>query len=212
MQNENTDILGQELTAEQGSGSSIKLSEGQHFAIVAGLTVADMKKFDSEETEPKVQIIFQAHGDAHVDEDSDEEGEHIVRYIKSRPYKVSTHEKSGLMKDLMSWSKSSSPKEVIEKMAENGKFNLKVLLGKVALLTITHDDKGYETISLIGLPKKSQLQDLDETAVVPEFMQNPKNLRQSLFLEGVKLTQEEEAKKPLLPEEVDIDFDEEAVF
>jgi hypothetical protein len=212
--NTEIDILGQELTVNSGSNSQ-KLSEGQHFAIVAGLTVSEMKKFDSDEMEPKVQVVFQVHGEAHVDEDSDEEGEQIVRYIKSRPYKISTHEKSGLMKDLMSWSKSANPAEVIQKLAVDGKFNLKTLLGKVALLTITHDKNGYENIDLIGLPKKSQKRDLDEDASVPEFMHQPKNLMQAIFLDNIKLgtkQESEESNVPELPEEESLPFDDEDLF
>jgi hypothetical protein len=147
---------------------------------VCGLIVQVLPKFQSEELENKVSFLWQVHGVA----ESEEEGatpEPLIKYVKSVPYKISSYQKAGLMKMLMKWSKANTPEEVIEKLKdpESGVFNLEILLGKKATLTIAHKivkDKTYAEIDSIGVPKKSQPIEFDETQEIPMYIHSPKTV------------------------------------
>ena len=185
------DLLGASLEAHEG-GFKI-LAEGQFTGIVTGLTVSLGKKYQSEETEPKVTIVWQVHGKSHVDDEANEEGVDVVQYVKSTPMTISLADRAILCKMLMAWSKSKTPKEVVEKLRneETGKFDLNQLLGRKGLLTIVHETyngKTYPKISLVGVVKKSQDVEFDPKHEVPSFIWNPKNpLIQKSFLANAVL-------------------------
>ena len=214
-------ILDTPLLPGTESSNTHLLAEGQFPAIVVGLVVQDLPKFNEDKSAPvelehKVSFVWQVHGKVHQEDDAEGEAESLIRHIKSIPYKVSTHEKSGLMKFLMKWSKSNTPQEVIDKLKDptSGELQLKMLIGKLALLTITHKEskgKTYAEIDTIGLPKKSQLVKFDAESEVPVHLHSPKVAYvASKWLEGVKFAKAKETESVQTNQVVETEVDDDS--
>jgi hypothetical protein len=71
----------------------------------------------------------------------------------SKTYTLSSHEKSGLRKDLEAWRGAKFTDEEIQR------FDLSTLMGKPCMLNVVHNDKGEQTYANVGgimrLPKGS---------------------------------------------------------
>jgi hypothetical protein len=205
-------FLGVALEAKESA--SFLIAEGQYPAVIVGLVVDQRTKFESEELEPKVTLVWQIFANRHTDDD-EVMGEAFTTTITSDNYTIGTglYEKSALTKMLMSWSKSATPKEVVEKLKSpvTGVFSLETLLGKKAILTITHTaskkekNKLYNKISGVGSIKLALVKEFDPSVSVPFYIHTPNAPKlQDVWLPGVVLAEKKEKKEFKDPESKEI--------
>lgn len=103
--------------------------EGLYEGVMVALTIKNFKKYQSEDVEPKLQMVFQF-----------KDGDNI-HYVRTQPFKNINNEKSTMVKLITGWFKCGQ-----DKIAG---MNLTKLLGQPAQLVIKHEQKGEKTYVIL---------------------------------------------------------------
>lgn len=138
------------------------LEDGMYPANCVAIVIREMKKFNSDELQDKAIFIFQVS-----------EGDRS-RYVKSKPFTLSLHEKSALWKTLSAWTKQKTPEALVEKLGQDGSFKVDSLIGKpVSLVLGTYEFNGneYNEINAYMAPKPDQQSSFPiKSETLPEFI------------------------------------------
>ena len=128
------------LTATPSEGGEFELLEtGAYSAVCVGLTKKEFKKYQSTDTEPKFQFVFQVHdGDTN-------------HYLRTLPFRNVINEKSNLFQFLNAWLGVTLEKA-------SGGIDLGKTVGLKAQLVVDtqeRDGKTYNVISNVLKAKKN---------------------------------------------------------
>lgn len=146
-----------------------KLKEGTHQAVcysVWDLGDQPVEYQGQQKIQHKIMIAFET-------KERMKEGEYAnQRFGIFKEYTLSLGEKSNLRKDLENWF----AKKFTEETAKAG-FDIEKLIGKNVLLSITHNKKGYATISGMSKPMEGQEKLIPENSntKIPEWVQKKIN-------------------------------------
>ena len=135
-----------ETTIPEGNGNFGPLPEGPYEATCVAMVKGMGTKYQSEEKEQKVRLVFAV------------QGEDRVEYLRTNWLKISLWDgepnPSALWTILSAWTNQKTAEALIKKM---GKFDLKYFLGKPITLGIKiSKDEKWNVISDFYAPKKGQ--------------------------------------------------------
>lgn len=189
-----TDMLNLDFLAvgevQEGNGNYEPLEDGVYSGCLAAITVREMKKYQSEETEPKITLTFQI-----VDVTEDENGKEVetIHYVRSAPFRNANNEKSTMVALVGGWLKKAP--------ADLTGLNLRALLGKPAQVVVKQEVKGDKTYVRLEslLPVRKNDKTTLKQDMMPYFI--VKGAIQKVLAPGmgVKTPSEEELKNAPKP-------------
>lgn len=181
-----------ENSIPEGGDNFGPLPEGPYEATCVAMVKGIGTKYQSDETEHKVRLVFAI------------QGEDRVEYIRSNWMKVSLWDgepnPSTLWTLLSAWTNQKTAEKLIEKM---GKFDLKFFLGKPITLGIKiRKDGKWNVISDYYAPKKGAA--VITAPEIPEFcLKGDKRVSESIgyiTMEGATVKAAKKAEKASEPE------------
>lgn len=163
--------------ATANGGEFALLETGAYSAVCVGLTKKEFKKYQSTETEPKFQFIFQVN-----------DGE-VNHYLRTLPFRNVINEKSNLFVFLNAWLGVTLEK------AANG-IDLGKTVGLKAQLVVDvqeRDGKQYNVISNVLKAKKNDKTEFVEDDKAPAFL-NKGPFICSRWIDGLSFAETTEQK------------------
>ena len=161
------------LTAAPSVGGEFALLEsGAYEGVCVGIVKREFKKFQSEETEPKFQFIFQV-----VEDDT-------KHYLRTLPMRNVINDKSNLFAFLNSWLGLSL--EECSKGVDLSK--LVALIAQVVVAEQEREGKTYNTITNVLKAKKSSTVEFVKDDRAPAFLN--KNVLSAKWIDGIGFAEE----------------------
>lgn len=144
-----------------------EFEDGLYQIELVGMVVANRNKYQSDEKEPQVKLVWQILG--------------TKKLISHKWLKISLYEKATLAKLLCEWFKSANIETLLAKVKVDGKVQLGNLLGKRAtgyIKTATSSTgKDYLTIASLA-PAKAMQTEHTQSTNIPKWLADEEILQQ----------------------------------